>query len=157
MTQFIQDIMAFNPVFVTPEDPVTRAAELMVQDDTGFIPVVVSATDMHVAGVITDRDIVVRLVGQNKNPLNAFVSEAMSTNVQTLPFTSSLSEAANMMKDHEIRRLAIVDGDGLLKGVLSLGDLATDAQQPRLVADTLQSISQPSQYADQNPTQGTAQ
>lgn len=141
MTMLVSDIMTAVPRTCLPGDPVTQAAQLMVSEDCGIIPVIDHPDRMYLAGVITDRDIVVRLVAANRCPLEAKVEEAMSKNVKTLPTTASLREAADLMQQEKIRRIMIVDENGRLQGVLSQADLATEGTQPRMVAETLDHVS----------------
>lgn len=141
MTQLVDEMMAANPAFLLPNDTCVRAAQLMVQEDCGLLPIIDNADTRLLVGVITDRDIVVRLIANSKNPLEAKVSEAMSGEVKSLPTTASLSEAADLMQSAQIHRVIITDADDKLVGVLSLADVATQGLQPRMIAATVQSIS----------------
>jgi CBS domain-containing protein len=141
MTMLVKDIMTALPRTCLASDPVTKAAQVMVQEDCGIVPVVDDPDNLRLAGVITDRDIVVRLVAENRCPLEARVSDAMSRDVKTLPSTASQREAADLMAAEQIRRIMIVDQNGTLQGVLSQADLATEGTQPRMVAETLDHVS----------------
>ena len=76
--------------------------------------------------------------------VEAMAQDAMSQQVKTLPTTASLREAADLMQQEQIRRVIIVVANGRLQGVLSQADLATEAVQPGMVAETLEHISRPS-------------
>ena len=141
MTMLVQDIMTAVPRTCLPTDSVVQAAKIMVEEDCGIVPVIDSPDRMYLAGVITDRDIVVRLVAASRCPLEARVEDAMSRNVKTLPTTASQREAADLMAQEKIRRVMIVDQNGKLQGVLSQADLATEGTQPRMVAETLDHVS----------------
>ena len=140
-----RDAMTISPAVVTPNDPISRAAELMRDWDTGMIPVVTSLATMELIGVITDRDISVRCVAAHDLP-GCDVAPHMSTRklVTVYPETPLVS-CAHRMAESQVRRLPVVDVDGRLVGVVSLADVArklteTDAA---LVAATLDEVSQP--------------
>lgn len=143
MTMLVQDLMTGAPRTCLPTDSVVQAAQIMVAEDCGIVPVIDNPDGMRLAGVITDRDIVVRLVAENRCPLEARVQDAMSRDVRTLPTTASQREAADLMAQEKIRRIMIVDENGRLQGVVSQADLATEGTQPRMVAETLDHISRP--------------
>jgi len=97
-------------------------AKLMVQHDCGEIPVIDSAE--RVVGVITDRDIVCRVVANGKNPLTTKAEACMSEMVVTVPLDASLEEVLTTMEKHQIRRVPVVDTEGRCAGMLSQSDLA---------------------------------
>jgi CBS domain-containing protein len=141
MTMLVQDIMTATPRTCPPTDSVVQAAQIMVAEDCGIVPVIDNSDRMYLAGVITDRDIVVRLVAANLCLLEARVEDAMTRDVKTLPTTASIREAADLMAQEKIRRVMIVDQNGKPQGVLSQADLATEGTQPRMVAETLDHVS----------------
>src|SRR3954471_20194337 len=104
MTMLVQDMMTAYPRTCLENDSITSAAQIMVAEDCGVVPVIDHPDRMNLAGVITDRDIVVRLVAANRNPLEARVADAMSRDVKTLPITASMREAADLMAREQIRR-----------------------------------------------------
>jgi CBS domain-containing protein len=148
MTMLVQDMMTAYPRTCLENDSITAAAQIMVAEDCGVVPVIDHPDSMRLAGVVTDRDIVVRLVAANRNPLEARVQDAMTRDVKTLPTTASMREAADLMSAEQIRRIMIVDQNGRLQGVLSQGDLAKEGTQPRMVAETLDHISRTSAEAN---------
>lgn len=121
----VRDAMAHTIRCATAQDTIQRVAEMMKQEDTGFIPVV--AGD-RLVGVVTDRDIVVRCLAEGHgNPLVETVEHVMSRDVQTLSPDDNLETAGQMMANQEIRRLAVVE-NGTLVGVLSHGNLVQAMQ-----------------------------
>jgi CBS domain-containing protein len=134
----IADIMTPAPDTVAPEDTLKRAAEMMDELSVGVLPVV---SDGRLLGVITDRDITVRATAAGLAPDDAFVSEAMSSNPRTVSPDDDTAEARRIMADQQVRRLPVVDGDGRLVGILSLGDLAD--VDPEGVEETLAEVSFP--------------
>ena len=122
MAKCARDVMTVNPALCKPETSLDRVAKLMVQHDCGEIPVIDAA--QHVVGVITDRDIVVRLVADGKNPA-AYAAEAcMSQLVVTVPVDASLKDVLTTMEKHQIRRVPVVDERGSCVGMIAQADLA---------------------------------
>jgi CBS domain-containing protein len=132
----IRDVMTRNPRTVTPNDSIQNAAQIMRDEDTGVVPVVDNGRPV---GVVTDRDIVVRAVadGQVNRPIREIVTSAV---VSATPDMST-REAAQLMSEHQIRRLPVVEGERLV-GIVSLGDLAVKEGKDSRSGDTLQSISE---------------
>ena len=126
----IRDVMTPNPRTVRPEDTIQSAAQIMRDEDTGAVPVV----------VVTDRDIVVRAVADGSQ-LSRPVREIVTSAVVTATPEMSTREAAQLMSEHQIRRLPVVDGERLV-GIVSLGDLAVKEGKDSRSGDTLQSISE---------------
>ena len=124
---------------VEPADTLRTAAEQMRAVNAGSIPVVDGSTPV---GVITDRDIVVRAIALGHDPDTATVSDVMSDEVQSCTPDTTVEQAAAQMKQHQIRRLLVVNERRQLVGIVSLGDLAQEADE-RLAAETLEAISEP--------------
>ena len=122
MAKLARDVMTSNPGCCTPETPLEQVAKLMIQHDCGEIPVIDSAE--LVVGVITDRDIVCRVVAQGKNPLAYTAEICMSDPVVTVFEDTALPEVLATMEKHQIRRLPVVDHEGRCAGMISQSDVA---------------------------------
>ncbi|MDF3036455.1 MAG: histidine kinase, partial [Paucimonas sp.] len=121
--QLIEDVMTQNPVSVSPQETIRRAAETMDDLNVGVLPV---CDGPRLVGLLTDRDIVVRAVAAGLSPSEAMVGEAMSVNVHRCFIDQPVDEVLEMMGDLQIRRLPVCDRDtGNLIGIVSLGDMAT--------------------------------
>ena len=114
----IRDVMTSNPRTVSPNDTIQDAACIMRDEDTGVVPVVENGRPV---GVVTDRDIVVRAVANGE--FNRPVRDVVSGNVVTARPDMSTKEAADLMREYQIRRLPVVDERGVLMGILALDDL----------------------------------
>jgi CBS domain-containing protein len=136
----IKEIMTDKVAFVSPETTVVETARLMQKHDVGSIPV---CEGPNLVGIVTDRDIVVRNVAHGKNPSTIPVREIMTTTVKTIAPEMELNQVAELMSQQQIRRLPVVENNQLV-GMVSLGDLATQAKHDVEVASTLGEISQPS-------------
>ncbi len=135
--QTVQDVMTPNPTAVTPETPAREAARIMKTEDTGILPIVEGD---RVVGVVTDRDLALRVVAEGRGAETP-VAEIASKDLVTIDPQQSLEEAARLMAEHQVRRLPVVEEDGRLVGILSQKDLA-DAGHDTLTGDVVQKISQ---------------
>ena len=133
----IRDIMTPNPQTVTPDDTIERAARIMRDEDIGAIPVV---QDGRPIGMITDRDIVVRAVAEGGTSSRA-VRDIVTTRLITVTPDTSTSEASEVMSEHQVRRLPVVENERLV-GIVSIGDLAVKEAKDRRTGDTLERISE---------------
>ena len=132
----IRQVMTPNPQCVSPGDSIQNAARIMRDCDTGAVPVVENGRPV---GIVTDRDIVVRAVADG-GQLNRPVREIVSGDVVCVTPDMSTREANELMSEHQVRRLPVVEGDRLV-GIVSLGDLAVKEGKDRRTGDTLQEIS----------------
>jgi CBS domain-containing protein len=132
----IRDVMTSNPRTVSPEDTIQNAARIMRDEDTGVVPVVDNG---RAVGVVTDRDIVVRAVADGQ--LNRSVRDIVSGDVITATPDMSTNEAAELMSEHQVRRLPVVENERLV-GIVSIGDLAVKSGNDKRVGDALQGISE---------------
>jgi CBS domain-containing protein len=132
----IRDVMTSNPSCVSPEDTIQNAARIMRDMDTGAVPVVENGRPI---GIVTDRDIVVRAVAE-EGQLNRPVREIVTGSVVCASPDMSTREAADLMSEHQVRRLPVVENERLV-GIVSIGDLAVKEGKDRRIGDTLQDIS----------------
>jgi CBS domain-containing protein len=132
----IRDVMTPNPSCVSPEDSIQNAARIMRDMDTGAVPVVENGRPV---GIVTDRDIVVRGVAED-GQLNRPVRDIVTGSVVCASPDMSTREAADLMSEHQVRRLPVVENERLV-GIVSIGDLAVKEGKDRRIGDTLQDIS----------------
>ena len=133
----IREVMTSNPRCVSPADSIQNAARIMRDCDTGAVPVVENGRPV---GIVTDRDIVVRAVADGSQ-LNRPVREIVTGNIVCASPDMSTHEAADLMSEHQVRRLPVVDNDRLV-GIVSLGDLAVKEAKDKRIGDTLEHISE---------------
>ncbi len=132
----VSDAMTPQVATAHPADSVRKVAGIMAQIDTGAVPVV---EDGKVIGLVTDRDIVLRVVATGGD-LSGPISAVMSDEVQSCLEDDNLADAAAQMANHQIRRLVVTGDKGRLVGILSLGDIAND-YGAKAVGKTLEDIS----------------
>ena len=133
----IRDVMTPNPRTVSPADSIQSAACIMRDEDTGVVPIVDNG---RAVGVVTDRDIVVRAVADGSQ-LSRTVGEIATNAVVCASPDMSTREAAQLMSDHQVRRLPVVENERLV-GIVSIGDLAVKEGKDGRTGDTLQAISE---------------
>jgi CBS domain-containing protein len=122
MARLAQDVMTSDPVCCGPQTSIDEVAKLMVASNCGEIPIVDSA--FHPIGVVTDRDIVCRIVAEGKNPIGHMASEVMSQPVVTVLASAPLDEVVSIMERHQIRRVPVVDAGGCCTGIIAQADIA---------------------------------
>lgn len=137
--QHVREVMTPNPVTVTRKDKIVEAAKIMAREDTGVVPVVDDGR--KIVGLITDRDIVVRLVAEGRDASGATVSEAMSQSVRTVKEDTPISEVMELMSRAQVRRVPVVNNIDELVGIVSLADLATETASDGKVGQTVEDIS----------------
>ncbi|MBI3649809.1 MAG: CBS domain-containing protein [Acidobacteria bacterium] len=138
-----RDIMTKDVTTCTPESNIREVAEKMEDDNVGSIPVVENG---RLAGLITDRDIVCRVLAEGKNTRSTTVREAMTEDLISCTPDESVLEAIRKMGEHQIRRLPICDPNGRLRGILALGDLALEAEHDYDLKRALERIFEPTPY-----------
>jgi CBS domain-containing protein len=135
----IRKIMTTNPACCFPDTPLPEVAKLMVAHDCGEIPVVDDATRKPV-GVVTDRDIAVRVVAPGLNPANLSARDCMTAPAVTVPPETSLDRCARIMEEKQLRRIVVVDAAGCLCGIVAQADIARNAPK-QIVAEVLKDVS----------------
>jgi CBS domain-containing protein len=118
----VGDVMSDNPASVEPGDSIEDAAAKMKEADVGAV-LVVDGDDLK--GIVTDRDIVVNAVAEGNG--DASVEDVASTDTTTIEADAELTDAISLMREKKVRRLPVVDDDGEPVGIVSLGDLAIEA------------------------------
>ena len=138
MAKIARDVMTQNPACCKPETPLDQVARLMVQHDCGEIPVIDSAEQP--IGVVTDRDIVCRMVAEGKNPMAYTAESCMSQPVVTVLVSAPLDEVVATMEKHQIRRVPVIDENGCCTGMIAQADVAWSAHE-REVGELVREVS----------------
>src|SRR5436853_2129530 len=137
-SRHIRDVMTPDPVCVSQQDSIREVARIMAREDTGVVPVV---DGKKIIGMITDRDIVVRLVAEGKDPANAHVNEAMTKNVRAVKEDDSINDALNVMSSAQVRRVPVVNDQNEIVGIVSMKDLAESGNQEGKIGKAVENIS----------------
>jgi CBS domain-containing protein len=131
MARTVEEIMTRDPRTIDASGTVLDAARLMRDNDIGDVIVV---DGDQVTGIVTDRDIVVRVVAEGRDPGSTPVSEACTSGVEAIEPGASVDDALRLMRENDIRRLPVVEG-GRPVGIVSLGDLAVERDPDSTLAD----------------------
>jgi CBS domain-containing protein len=116
----IKEVMTRDVRACEPNATIADAAKLMAQEDVGPVPIV---EDGRLVGIITDRDIVVRVVAEGRDPNATTVKEIASTDLVTVSPSDDLDEVLNLLAERQVRRLPVVEGDRLV-GIVAQADVA---------------------------------
>ena len=143
----VRDIMTVHMAFCMPEKPVDEVAGMMVASDCGAIPVVDPETRKAV-GIVTDRDIVCRAVAKGLDPALVRVEEIMTMPIVAVRPDDSLENCLTVMESAQVRRVPVVDAQGLLCGMVSQADIAR-AAPPQETGHLVHDISKPTDHASQ--------
>jgi CBS domain-containing protein len=146
----VDDVMTPEPVCCTPETGLREVSLMMLEHDCGEIPIVQNADERTLVGVVTDRDIVCRLVAHGQNPVELTAEACMSHPVVSVAAGSSLDECCELMGTRQIRRMPVVDANGAICGIVSQADIAQFTSIGR-TAEVVREVSEPARTAGQWP------
>src|SRR5688500_928459 len=136
----IESVMTRDPVTCFANTPLPEVAALMLSHDCGQIPVI--DAEGKVLGVVTDRDIVVRVVANGGNPAAATAADAMTSPARTVGLDTDLSDCLQTMEQAQIRRVPVVDDGGHLVGIVATADVGLGSSR-KAIAEVMQEVSAP--------------
>ena len=139
-SQSVQELMTSRPQVCTPQDAITDVARRMRDANIGSLPVVRDRGGMQLIGMVTDRDIVCRVVAAGRACGEATVAEAMSEGITAISGETTIDEAVRSMGDRQVRRLPVVDAQGRVVGILAQADLALAARDQGDLEDELAEV-----------------
>jgi CBS domain-containing protein len=134
-----RDVMTKNPRAARPSDSVQQVSQIMVDEDCGIVPVV--EQDGRLLGVITDRDIVCRLIARGIDMKEARARDVMTDEVECVTEDESLCSVLRLMSEHQVRRIPVVGRGDRLLGIIAMADLAREADVDEELQDTFEDIS----------------
>ena len=130
MSKIARDVMTPDPACCSPDTTLDQVAKMVVQNNCGEIPVI--DVNDHPVGVVTDRDIVCRVVANGKNPMAHTAESCMSQPVVTVDANDTLDDVVATMEKHQIRRVPVVDERGCCAGIISQADVAWTEPLPEV-------------------------
>ena len=139
----VTSVMTPNPACCTVDTPIRQVAQLMVDNDCGEIPVVDESR--RPIGVVTDRDIAVRIVAQGRDINTATARDCMSTPVVSVDLKASLADALDVMESKQIRRVPVIDQSGMLIGIVAQADVALHGRDKK-TGNLVEEVSKPSRH-----------
>jgi CBS domain-containing protein len=136
------EVMTPEPVCCEAADPISSAAEVMKREDVGSVPVVESRGDGRLIGIVTDRDIVVKVVADGRRVESAQVRDAMTPDPVCCREDDDVSRAVSLMEERQVRRMPVVRDDGRLSGIIAQADIATRLHRDRTTGELVEAISE---------------
>ena len=136
------EVMTKNPVCCRPDDMVTKVAQLMQSENIGSIPVIENERTQKLVGIVTDRDLVLKIIAKGQDVKSTKVEAVMTRQVVTCRAGDDLQVALDTMAEHQLRRIPIVDNDDKIVGIIAQADVATRVNLPEKTAAMVKEISQ---------------
>lgn len=137
------EIMTENPACCLASDKVYEIAQTMQNENVGALPVVESHQTKRLIGMVTDRDLAVRVVAASRDATNTQASHVMTPNPVVCHPDDDVDAALKVMADRQIRRIPVVDGDGQVVGIIAQADIAIRLDNPDRAGQVIGQISQP--------------
>jgi CBS domain-containing protein len=141
--QQCRDIMTKEPLCGLASDTVEKIAQLMKREDIGPVPIVDDQQTKKLVGIVTDRDLAIKVVAEGRNPQRTTVEEVMTHNPVTCRPEDQITQALQAMTAYQIRRIPVVTTDSRVVGIIAQADVATRLEEPRTTAEVVEEISQP--------------
>ena len=138
-----EEVMTKNPVCCVPSDNVVKAAQLMNRADIGSIPIIETEHTKKLVGMLTDRDLALKIVAEGRDPKSTKVEEVMTRNVVTCRTDDDLQKALDLMAEYQLRRIPVLDSANGIIGIIAQADVATRLDQPEKTAAMVKEISEP--------------
>jgi CBS domain-containing protein len=135
------EVMTDNPVCCLPNDSVGQAARVMRREHIGPVPVVSDERTKEIIGIVTDRDLAIRVVAESRDPNRTTVGDVMTHTVVVCREDDDLTSAIAAMEEYQIRRIPVIDQGGHLVGIISQGDVSPRVNRPKTTAAMIEEIS----------------
>ena len=137
------EVMTREPVSCEATDSIRRVAEIMKSEDVGSVPVVDSKSTRRLVGIVTDRDIVVKVLAGSGQVESATVRDAMTANPASVREDEDVNRAVALMSERQVRRMPVVDAEGKLAGIIAQADVATRVKKDQQTGELVEAISEP--------------
>ncbi len=134
------EAMTRDPKCCLTSETAFDAAQLMKSEDVGPIPIISDRETKTLKGIVTDRDLVLKVIAEARDPRSTTAEEVMTTSVITCRSDDDVDRAMELMQQHQVRRIPIVD-NGRLVGIISQADVATRVDEPAKTAEIVEEIS----------------
>lgn len=138
------EVMTKEPVCCLPDDTVAKVAQLMQRNNIGSIPVIENDQTRKLVGIVTDRDLALKIIAKDQDAKSTKVETVMTRQVVTCLAGDDLQRALDAMAEHQLRRIPIVDDSHKIVGIIAQADVATRVNQPEKTAEMVKEISQAS-------------
>ena len=136
------EVMTKNPICCLPDSMAAEAAKLMKSENIGSIPVIENEQSHKLVGIVTDRDLALKIVAEGLDAKSTKVAAVMTHKVVTCHADDDLQKALDAMAEHQLRRIPVVDKDKKILGIIAQADVATRVDQPEKTGEMVKEISQ---------------
>jgi CBS domain-containing protein len=137
-----ESMMTKDPICCLPTDTVVKAAQLMKRENIGSIPVIENELTRKLVGIVTDRDLALKVVAQGKDAKSTQVESVMTNTLVTCLAEDEIQMALDAMSEHQLRRIPIVNNENKILGIIAQADVATRVNKPEKTAEMVKDISQ---------------
>jgi len=137
-----RDVMTKDLVYASPQDTVSHVAQLMKMEDIGPVLIVDNKESRRLVGIVTDRDLVLKVIAEGQDPKTTRVEEVMSKKLVTCRADDDVENAMKAMAQYQLRRIPVVEDDNRLVGIISQADIATRVDEPEKTAEVVKEISE---------------
>lgn len=135
------EVMTREPVCCEPADSIAKVAEVMKREDVGSVPIV-NHDNRRLVGIVTDRDIVLKVVAAGRDVAGATAQDAMTNDPVSCREDDDVSRAVSMMEERQVRRMPVVGPDGCVSGIIAQADIATRLNRDRTTGELVEAISE---------------
>ena len=136
-----KDVMTTNPICCLPDDEVNKVAQMMKSEGVGSIPVIENRENNHLIGILTDRDLALKVVATGRNPAKMKIKQVMKHKLFTCLQSDDVQKAFDVMATRQVRRIPVIDGKGAIVGIIAQGDIATRLDDPEKIGELVAKIS----------------
>lgn len=136
------DVMTKDLVYASPQDTVSHVAKLMKMEDIGPVLIVDNEESKRLVGIVTDRDLALKVVAEGRDPQTTSVEEVMTRKLITCRPDDDVESAMKAMAQYQLRRIPVVEDDNRLVGIISQADVATRVDEPEKTAEVVREISE---------------
>ena len=136
------EVMTKNPICCLPDSTAAEAAKLMKSENIGSIPVIENEQSHKLVGIVTDRDLALKIVAEGLDAKSTRLTTVMTHEVVTCQADDDLQKALDAMAEHQLRRIPVVDKDKKILGIIAQADVATRSDQPEQTGEMVKEISQ---------------
>ena len=145
-----KEVMTKDPIYCLPSNMASEAAELMRKEHIGSVLVIDSEQSKKLVGIVTDRDLALKVVADGLDAKSTKVEAVMTHKVITRRSNNDLQKALNSMAKYQLRRIPIVDKDNMILGIIAQADVATRVDHPRKTAAMMKEVSQADRKTKEN-------
>ncbi len=137
-----RDVMTKDLIYASPQDTVSHVAQLMKREDIGPVLIVDNEESKRLVGIVTDRDLALKVVAEGRDPQTTSVEEVMTRKLITCRPDDDVESAMKAMAQYQLRRIPVVEDDNRLVGIISQADVATRVDEPEKTAEVVREISE---------------